>query len=581
MRDRSGVSLTGRSARSASWLVVVAALAGFMAADAPQAAKADDSGAVAGPVAMRRLTQEQYKQIISDVFGPTIKLGGRFEPDLRDAGLLAVGASEVSVTASGFEQFDAMARTAAAQVVDEAHRASMVPCKPANPAGPDDGCAKAFLSKAGRLLYRRPLTDVELQAVVAGAAAAADKDKDFYSGLGLALASMLEAPQFLFRQEVAEPDPDHAGQSRLDAYSKATRLSFFLWDTVPDAQLLAAAEKGELDTERGTAKQVDRMMASPRLEAGVRAFFTDMLGFDTFETLAKDPTLYPKFGPRVAADMQEQTLRTLVDHLLVQKGDYRDIFTTRKTFLTPALASIYHVTIAPPDGMWTTFVPYEYPPDAEQAGILTQASFVALHSHPGRSSPTIRGKAMRQVLLCQKVPDPPGNVNFAVVQDTTNPQYKTARERVTAHRTQPTCAGCHKLMDPIGLGMENFDTVGGYRMTENGATIDASGELDGITFSDAIGLGKAVHDHPAAAACIVSRVYSYAVGHTPTKTESIWLKDTVEKRFATDGYRFPDLLREVATSEAFYRVIPPQTGAIDTPSVKFASETNPTQENLK
>jgi hypothetical protein len=529
---------------------------------------------------MRRLTQQEYKQIIADVFGPTIKLGGRFEPDLRDAGLLAVGASEVSVTASGFEQYDAMARTIATQVVDEQHRGSMIPCKPADPTAPDDSCAKAFLARAGRLLYRHPLTEVELQAVVEGAAAAASKDKDFYSGLGLALASMLEAPQFLFRQEIAEPDPDHAGQSRLDAYSKATRLSFFLWDTVPDAQLLDAAEKGELNTESGTAKQVDRMMASPRLQAGVRAFFTDMLGFDTFETLAKDPTLYPKFGPRVAADMQEQTLRTLIDHLLVQKGDYRDSFTTRKTFLTPALASIYHVAIAPPDGMWNTFVPYEYPADAEQAGILTEGSFVALHSHPGRSSPTIRGKALRQILLCQKVPDPPGNVNFRVVQDTTNPQFKTARERVTAHRTEPTCAGCHKLVDPIGLAMENFDTIGGYRSTENGAAIDASGELDGTKFNDAIGLGKAVHDHPAVPACIVSRVYAYGVGHKATKTEGAWLANTVEKQFAADGYKFPALLRQVATSEAFYRVTPPQTGATDTSSVKFASQSNPAQEKL-
>src|SRR5207244_717928 len=124
-------------------------------------ARADDAGVVAGPVAMRRLTQEQYKQIVSDIFGPTIRLGGRFEPDLRDAGLLAVGASQVSVTASGIEQYDQMARSIAAQVVDEQHRGSMIPCKPANATAPDEACAKAFLSRAGRLLYRRPLTDRE------------------------------------------------------------------------------------------------------------------------------------------------------------------------------------------------------------------------------------------------------------------------------------------------------------------------------------------------------------------------------------------------------------------------------------
>src|SRR5262249_10347255 len=162
--------------------------------------------------------------------GPTVTLGGRFEPDMRDAGLLAVGASQVSVTASGIEQYDAMARTIASQVVDEQHRDSMIPCKPANAAAPDDACAKPVLSQAGRWLYGRRMPEHELQAVVAGASDATGKVKDFYAGLGLALAGMLEAPQFLFRQEVAEPDPDHAGQYRLTAYSKASRLSFFLWD---------------------------------------------------------------------------------------------------------------------------------------------------------------------------------------------------------------------------------------------------------------------------------------------------------------------------------------------------------------
>jgi len=572
-------SKPGRQRAVAAAVFLASGVLASMAPAGIHAARADQT--VGGPVAMRRLTQEEYKQIIADVFGPTVKLGGRFEPDVREAGLLAVGASQVSVTASGIEQYDAMARAIASQVVDEQHRDSMVPCKPAKPTEPDDACAKQFLSKAGRLLYRRPLTEHELQAEIGAAAEATKKVKDFYAGLGLSLAGMLEAPQFLFRQEVSEPDPDHAGQLRLDAYSKASRLSFFLWDTAPDVQLLDAAEKGELNSEKGITKQVDRMLASPRIEAGVRAFFIDMLGFDTFETLAKDPTLYPKFNPRVANDAQEQTLKTIVQVLLTDKGDYRDLFTTRKTFLTQALASIYRVPIAPPDGMWNSWVAYEYPADAEQAGILTEASFVALHSHPGRSSPTLRGKALRQVLLCQKVPDPPGNVNFAVVQDTTNPLYKTARERVTAHRTEPTCAGCHKLIDPAGLAMENFDTIGGYRSMENGAAIDASGDLDGTKFSDAIGLGKAVHDHPAVPACLVSRVYSYAVGHKPAKSEADWLKGTVEKQFAADGYRVPALLRGIATSEAFYRVTPPATGAADAPNPKFASDTNPRQEIQK
>jgi hypothetical protein len=547
----------------------VAALAMFGVVGAAVAA---DSDTAAGSAAMRRLTQEQYRQIIADVFGPTVKLSGRFEPDERESGLLAVGASQVSITASGLESYDNMARGIAAQVVDENHRSLLIPCEPASAKAADDACAKQFLSKVGRLLFRRPLTEKELNDQVAAAGAAAAKVGNFYSGLGLSLAGLLESPQFLFRQEVVEPD--HAGGYRLDAYSKATRLSFFLWNAGPDPELLKAAEDGSLNTDSGLKKQVDRMLASPRVEAGVRAFFTDMLGFDQFDTLAKDTTLYPKFTSKVLADAQEQTLRTVVDQLLAQKGDYRDLFTTRKTFLTPLLASIYRVQAVFPEGDMNAWIPYEYPAGAPQAGILTQASFVALHSQPGRSSATIRGKALRTTLLCQQVPNPPGNVKFDIVQNTNDPNYKTARQRVKAHAVQATCAGCHKIMDPVGLAFENFDTIGGFRTTENGADIDASGELDGVKFPDVQGLGKAVHDNPASTACIVNRVYEFAAGHSPSKGESAWIGGDLQKAFAAGGYKFPDLLRAVATSEEFYRAQPPRTGAIDAPRPKLASDQN-------
>ena len=318
-----------------------------------------DDKPAGGDAVTRRLSQEQYRQIINDVFGPTVTLGGRFEPDVRDAGLLAVGASQVSVTAAGLEQYDRMARSIASQVVDEKHRPLLIPCKPASVSAPDDACAKTFLSKVGKLLYRRPLTQHELDAEVAAANAAAAKTGDFYNGLGLSLAGMLEAPEFLFRQEVVEADPDHAGSYRLNAYSKASRLSFFLWNAAPDPELLASAVSGVINSSAGLKKQVDRLMASPRLETGVRAFFIDMLAFDGFSTLAKDTSLYPKFTSQVLRDAQEQTMRTIVDHLLTQNADYRDLVTTHKTFMTPLLASIYKVQVSFPEGILNPWVPYE------------------------------------------------------------------------------------------------------------------------------------------------------------------------------------------------------------------------------
>jgi len=509
-----------------------------------------------GPLAAHRLTQEQYKTIVADIFGADIKVGGRFEPDIRKSGLLAVGAGEVTVTPAGFEQYDAMARVIAAQVVDEKHRATLVGCQPQSAKAPDEACAGQFFSRVGRLLYRRPLTPDELHAQLGLASAVTKRLNDFYAGLAMGLAGMLDASPFLFRIEAAEADPDHPGMRRLNAYSMASRLSFFLWNTTPDDELLRAAESGALNSRKGLARQVDRMMASPRLDAGARAFFSDMMGFDAFAELAKDSVVYPKFSPAVLADAQEQTLRTITELLLVERADYRDLFTTRKTFLNRQLGAIYQVPVASRED-WEA---YEFPKDDPRAGLLTQISFLALHSHPGRSSPTLRGKALREVLLCQKVPDPPGNVNFNLVQDTKNAQFRTARERLTAHRTEPTCAGCHKLIDPMGLGLERFDSIGEYRATENGAAIDESGEFDGQKFADAAGLGAALHDNPAAPVCLVNRLYAYAAGRPPAPGEAEWMK-YLGARFAADGYRLPDLMRRIATSDAFYRISPSETVA--------------------
>jgi Protein of unknown function (DUF1592)/Protein of unknown function (DUF1588)/Protein of unknown function (DUF1585)/Protein of unknown function (DUF1595)/Protein of unknown function (DUF1587) len=508
------------------------------------------------PVNAQRLSAAQYRQIISDVFAPDIKLGGRFEPGARKNGLLAVGASAVSMSASGFEQYDRMARTIAGQVVDAKHRDALIPCKPADVKKPDEACATQVITKYARLLYRRPATDKEIAGPVQIAGQAADAKGDFYTGLSYGLAQLLDSPNFIFRKDVAETDPSDKTQLRLSAWSKASRLSFFLWNTAPDEELLRAAQAGELDSRSGLAKQIDRLLASPRLENGVRAFFIDFLDFDQFDSLAKDAAIYPVFSQKVARDAQEQTLRTAIDLLVTQKGDYRDLFTTRKTFLTRNLGVVYQVPVKS-EKEWEA---HEFPADDPHAGILTQLSFTELHSHPGRSSSTLRGKAVREILLCQIVPSPPANVNFTVVQDTNNPNFKTARDRLTAHRTEATCAGCHKIMDPIGLGLENFDGVGQFRSTENGANIDASGEIDGIKFSDAASLGQAIHDNPAATACLTNSMYRYAVGRDfdPGEREfQAWLG----KQFAEKGYRVPDLMKTIATSDAFFAVRP-SAGAV-------------------
>ena len=526
----------------------------FPAAQAIAAETAKGAAPAEGVAMMRRLTPEQYANIIEEVFGPSIELGGRFEPEMRVDALNEVGSGRISMSSMGISQFDAMARSVAAQVISEKSSDIMIPCKPASATGPDDACVRQFLDHAGSLLFRRPMTKDELQVYVKAAHDASVTSKDFYTGLSLTLGAVLTSPQFLFRQATIEPDPDAKGQFRLDAASKATRLSFFLWNSMPDAALLAAAAKGELNTKKGVEKQVTRMLASHRLEDGVRAFFADMLQLDGLSSLAKDTTLYPKFDAMVARDAREQTLRTIVDLLVEHRGDYRDIFTARKTYLTQGLASVYRIPLVNdvPNGSQDIWQVYEMPEGDPRAGILTELSFVALNSHPGRSSPTLRGKALREVILCQKVPAPPAAVNFTIVQDTSNPVYKTARDRLTAHRVNPVCAGCHKLIDPMGLALENFDGSGAFRTTENDVAIDTSGELDGVKFNNAAELGKTVRDNPATTSCVVDRLVSYGLGRTPVAGEHAWV-DGLKASFAKDGHIIPDLMQKIANSPEFFR----------------------------
>jgi hypothetical protein len=398
------------------------------------------------------------------------------------------------------------------------------------------------------------LSAQEIQNLVAVAHASTDTLHDFYAGMAVAIRDLLISPEFLFRYKTLEPDPSNPGKLRMDGFSKAAALSYFLWNSTPDDMLLKAAESGELQTKDGLRKQVDRMVSSPAVEYGVRAFFYDMLGFSQFEVLSKDPSFFPRFTARVKEDAQEQTLRTLVDHLITRQGDYRDIFTTPHTFMTRALAALYGVPLVEKtdNGQPMHWQPYVYPDNDPRAGLLAQVSFVALYSPAGRTSPTGRGKALREYILCQMVPPPPANVDFKFVSDTSNPLYKTTRDRLTAHRTNPVCAGCHRITDPIGLALENFDSAGGYRTSENGVAIDTTGELSGVKFDGPVGLAKTIHDEPAATSCVAKRAFAFAAGHSPDTNSAEWTQ--IERRFADTKYNFPQLLRQIALSDMLYAV---------------------------
>jgi len=468
------------------------------------------------------------------------------DPDDRRSGLLAVGATFAGVTPSGFEKYEAAATAVAEQALDAAHRADLVQCQPASLTSSDGDCAKAFVERVGRRLLRRSLSEEELGARVAIANETANTLRDFYLGLEMALASILISPDFLFRVEEAEPDPANPSTMRLTSVSMATRLSYLLWNTTPDDELIAAGENGDLINEDRLVEQVERLLSSPKLETGIRSIFSDLYDFKQFDDglVRKDNALFPVYTQTLVEEAKEQTLRTIVAHLAADK-DYRDLFTTTDSFLTRRLGVAYRVPVATADG-WE---PYVFSAEARRAGLLSHISFNALYSHPGRSSATLRGKFVREVLLCQDIPAPPANVDFSIVEDTMG-ELRTARERLEAHVTNDACAGCHTLTDPIGLALESFDAIGMLRDEENGVPIDTSGELDGTVYEDAAGLGRALREHPALGPCLVRSLYRYAAGRDTAKGEQVLLA-FLNERFAESEYSVRELMREVVLSAGF------------------------------
>lgn len=507
--------------------------------------------AVGGPPLVRRLTESQYRATVADIFGSDIPVAARFERAMRADGLIAIGTSESGISPFSIEQYDAAAQSVAEAVLGEERRAEFVPCGPPSESTFDEQCAALFIERYGPSLLRRSMPAEEVELYVELARQGHLRLGNFYEGLKFALVGIMVAPEFLLRIESTGPDLDAGGLRRLDAFSRASRLSYFLTNSTPDKDLLQAAAAGELATEQGLARQVDRLIASPGFEQAVRAFFADMLEFELFDDLAKDPLIYPAFNSQVAADAQEQMLLTITDHLLQQDGDYRDLFTTRKTYLTRDLGIVYRLPVGARKG-WEQAI---FPEDSGRYGIHTNVGFLALHSHPGRSSPTLRGMALREVFLCQEVPDPPPNVDFSVVQNPSSTNMPTARDRLEAHRTQPSCAGCHKIMDPIGLTLENFDGLGTYRTRENDALIDASGSLDGIEFDSASGLAQALRDHPETPRCLVEKMYRFAVGRDTVWDERAYMDYLVET-FRINGYRVPKLMRAIALSKNFFTISP-------------------------
>jgi hypothetical protein len=423
---------------------------------------------------LRRLTTVQYGNTVRALFGDDIVVPQGLEPDTAVDGLFSEGATAASLSASGVADYEDAAFNLAEQVMaSETRRATLVTCSPVDVVDPD--CVRDTLRALGRRAWRRPLSEEELDSLSLVSTTAAAVLDDFYAGLEFGVAGLLQSPYFIYRVELGEDDG--AGGRVYTSVEMASRLSYFLWNTMPDDELLDAAEAGELSTDAGIAVQADRLLADPRVREGVATLFDEMLALHSLPNIDKDPTVFTRFTDSLGAAGREETRLGIEALIFEEQGSYLDLFTTRRTFVNRELAALYNVAAPSRDG----FGEVELPADGGRAGLLGQVGFLALNAHPTSTSATVRGKSMREQLLCQTVLPPPADLNASLPE--VSEAGPTMRDRLSVHATDPACATCHNLMDPIGLGLENFDGLGSWRLTENDTVIDPSGELDGEPFA--------------------------------------------------------------------------------------------------
>ena len=492
---------------------------------------------------LRRLTETQFQSSLAAVFGPEVPVPVSPEPDVQLGRFLSVGATQATFSPRGVEAIEKVSFDLAKKAMaNEAVRARLVPCAPA--ATRDDACATTALTKLGEQLWRRPVTAEESSKFVELSGVAATTLGDFYAGLEYGIAGIIQSPNFLFRVELGENEGSAAASPRLNDFELATRLSYFFWNTSPDDALLAAAEQGLLSTDAGLLAQAERLFADPRVHGGVRNFFNEYFQLYELDKLDKDPTIFEHARPELGPIAREETLSTIEALLLEEEGDYRELFTGRRTFINRELASVYRVPAPAREG----FAEYVYPPDSPRAGFLGQLSFLGLHSHAVASSATKRGLFIRERLLCKRINPPPVNVSTALPE--VNPDAQTLRDRLSTHATEPSCAGCHNLTDPIGLGLENFDAMGQYRTIDNGGTIEPAGDLDGAPFADARGVAERVVQHEDFGSCFVSNLYRYATGHEENFTE-LPILEGLTGELETSGYRLKPAMIGIVMSEGF------------------------------
>ena len=504
-----------------------------------------------GPTPIRRLTRVEYNNTVYQLLGDSSRPADAFPSDEEASGFDNQANTLVVSPLLAEHYMNAAAQLAAT------HGPKLIEDLPhclGNPVDADACHADAdgFVRRFGKLAHRRPLLDGEVAAyleVFEQGTALGDLPYSPQDGLELVVETMLQSPYFLYRVEFGLVEPKDGDVVELTSYEIASRLSYLLWNTMPDAALFEAADADELRTPAQIEAQARRMIETPRAREAVKNFHRQWLRLDEIQPRiaanGKDFDVYPDYRAKYLPMWRTETEAFLDHAIFEQDADVAALFTASYSFMNAELAEFYGVS-GPTDD---EFVRVELDP-SKYAGFLTQAGLLALHAKPDRSSPIHRGKFVREVLLCQSPPPPPDVVPEAPTVDET----KTTREQFTQHSEDDLCAGCHQMMDPIGFGFEHFDGIGRYRETEWGLPIDASGELLGTdvngTYNGVVELAQRLASSDQVRDCIVKQWFRFGYGRAETKEDTCSI-DVIRQAFAAADYDVKELIVALTMTDAF------------------------------
>ncbi len=514
----------------------------------PAAACADQEVQV-GLARMRLLTRYEYDNTVLALLGDASAPAQSFPAENQstafenNAGDHQVTKDTVRRYLDVAEDLAATARAAGFETLTN----GTVPCELTTG---DAACGSAFITGFGRRAFRRPLEPAE-QALFETLFTTELEARGFEEALEMTLQAIMQSPQFLYRVEMLPEGASVGEVVEVSDYEAASRLSYFLAATTPDDALLDAAAAGQLHTPEQLEAHARRILETPEARLAVRQFHRQWLGLSALQSVTKDPAAFPGLALDTAAADWSQSVQDFSEHIVFDGGGtFDDLLQSDAVFLSPQLAEFYG---ASPNGDGSYTMP------GERAGLLTQPALMALYAYPDRSSPIARGVWVRQRMLCHTLPPPPDDVD---IEPPSVDPGATTREQFAEHTSEPACAGCHVLIDPLGFPFEHYDAVGRWRTEENGRAIDASGEFSGVAdddlrgpVDDAVELAGKLAESSDFRDCATEQWFTFALGRLPDRVADECSLLQASEVVAESG-DIRDLLVAIVVSDAFrYRVV--------------------------